>query len=276
MNKTRIENAIKGALTADRYALGAHWVYEPKELAKLPIDWEDLNDPQSMWHQGKKRGDQTHYGDHMLWLLEFVQTEGTFDAAKYRDFWMDKMQTYTGYIDASTRESMENFMQNPNSVEGSASHDLSIIGRIAPLLLVSSNEEEFLNHVFDFVKITHNSALVMAVAIYFATMLFRVVKGGTVIAALQTTAIHPDLEKTRDTALFSTGKDTAKTIQKFGPACGVEGGFEGVLHLLVSYGFFKEMMIENAKAGGDSAARGMIAGMLLGAQGEEIPQEWQI
>ncbi|HEX5670450.1 MAG TPA: hypothetical protein VFX66_02845, partial [Sulfuricurvum sp.] len=35
-------------------------------------------------------------------------------------------------------------------------HDLSIIGRIAPLLLVSKTKEEFLAHAQAFVSLTHN------------------------------------------------------------------------------------------------------------------------
>ena len=55
----------------------------------------------------------------------------------------------------------------------------------------------------------------------------------------------------------------------------MDGGFEGTIHLLVSYDNFKDVMIANAKAGGDSAARGMIVGMLMGAANYEIPSLWK-
>jgi hypothetical protein len=62
MNK-QISNSIMASLVADAYALGAHWVYDEEQLKNLPIDWETLNDAQSMWHKGKIKGDFTHYGD---------------------------------------------------------------------------------------------------------------------------------------------------------------------------------------------------------------------
>jgi ADP-ribosylglycohydrolase len=60
--------------------------------------------------------------------------------------------------------------------------------------------------------------------------------------------------------------------------CSVEAGLPGAVHLVTRYADdFKTAMVENVMAGGDSSARGMIAGMVLGAANgmAAIPDEWQ-
>jgi len=275
MNTEIINNAIEAALVADAYCLGSHWIYDEEELKRLDVNWDALNAPYVMWHQGKQKGDFTHYGDHAKWLLEFVQDNMRFDIQSYGGLWLDNMQAYTGYVDGSSRETMEVLRTNPRSNTGSTSHDLSIIGRIAPLLLVSSSKEEFLQQTQTFVAFTHNSPLVLKAAELFASILYDVAQGESIDAALNTLTPDPDLKNAFDAAINSKGKDSFCTIRDFGPACSVEGGFEGSIHILLSYDNFKDAMIANAKAGGDNAARGMIIGMIMGAAGKEIPPAWK-
>jgi len=274
MNKNTINQAIQAAFVADAYCLGSHWVYDEAQLKSLDIDWNELNAPQAMWHKGKNKGDFTHYGDHGKWLNEFIQKNGHFDITMYGGFWLDNMQEYKGYIDGSSRETMEALKQDPKTDKGSTSHDLSIVGRIAPLLLISNSKEEFLKHVETFVAFTHNSAIVLKAAALFASILYDVAKGKSIDKALHETDVDPALKTAFDAGMNSKGQDTFSTIRNFGPACGVEGGLEGVLHLLVSYDDFKEAMIANAKAGGDTSARAMIVAMIMGAAGKSIPSSW--
>lgn len=275
MNKEAIHNAITAALIADAYCLGAHWVYDEAQLKALDVNWDELNAPCAMWHKGKEKGDFTHYGDHGKWLYEYVKNNHHFDIKMYGGFWADNMQEYKGYIDGSSRETLEVLEDNPLSDTGSTSHDLSIIGRIAPLLLVSSSKEEFLSHVRAFIAFTHNAAIVLKAGELFASLLYEVAQGKNIKDALDSVEVDPSLQNAFNSALASKGQDTFTTIRNFGPACGVEGGFEGAVHLLCTYDDFKEAMIENAKAGGDSSARGMIVAMIMGASGKEIPRSWK-
>lgn len=275
MNKDRILQSVKGSLIADAYALGSHWIYDEKQLASLPIDWNDLNPPHAIWHKGKRKGDFTHYGDQTLWLYECVTQHQSFSLPTYRNYWLEKMKIYTGYIDGSSRETLALLEKDSSVLQGSSSHDLSIIGRIAPLLLVSSTKEEFLKNTDDFVSFTHNSSMVREAAQFFGTVLFDVVEGKSISDALVSSKIPGLLSQRYEQALESKGKDSFSTIRAFGPACSVEGGFEGVVYLISSYEDYREVMIANAKAGGDNAARGMIVGMLLGAQGAKIPLSWE-
>lgn len=275
MDTMVINNAIQGALVADAYALGSHWIYDEIQLKNLPIDWEDFNAPQAMWHKGKEKGDFTHYGDHGKWLYEFIQETGSFDPSEYAAFWIKKMKDYQGYIDGSSRETLEILKNNPQTLCGACSHDLSIIGRIAPLLLVSKTKEEFLANTQAFVSLTHNSPVVQKAAQFFASVLFDVALGANITDTLKYTAVDPLLARAHGAALSSKGQESFSTIRAFGPACGVEGGFEGTIHVLLSYNDYKSAMIANAQAGGDNAARGMIIGMIMGAANKEVPLLWK-
>ncbi|MCL4431754.1 MAG: ADP-ribosylglycohydrolase family protein [Epsilonproteobacteria bacterium] len=273
-NETII-NSMQGALVADAYALGSHWIYDETQLRNLPIDWEDLNTPKAMWHKGKEKGDFTHYGDHGKWLNEYIQTSDYFDPSQYAAFWIKKMENYQGYVDSSSRETLAILKNNPSTLCGASSHDLSIIGRIAPLLFVSKTKEEFLANTQMFVSLTHNSLIALKAAQFFASVLFDVALGAATTEAIKHTAVDPLLARALGAAINSQGQESFNAIRTFGPACGVEGGFEGTIHVLLSYDDYKSAMIANAQAGGDNAARGMIIGMIMGAALKEIPPAWK-
>ncbi len=59
--------------------------------------------------------------------------------------------------------------------------------------------------------------------------------------------------------------------------CEIEAAFPCLVHLIARYeDNLKEGLIENAMAGGDSAGRGLMVGMILGAHLgiDAIPQKW--
>lgn len=263
-----IQNAILATLAADRYSLGAHWIYDEKELQNLEINWQELSAPQSLWHRGKKRGDLTHYGEHLLFLIEFLRKNTHFDREAYYAFWREKMADYGGYVDASSRETLENI--------GASSKDLSICGRIAPLLLCSSTKEEFLKNVTAFVSVTHNSELALKASAFFAELLWESQNNHNRVELIQNLKeSHSHFSEWINAALEKKDAPSFETIREFGPACGIDGGFAGVIYLLLQDKSFKELMIENAKAGGDSSARAMTVAMILGVSNTaEIPQEW--
>lgn len=267
----KIEQSIMGAFLVDSYSLGSHWIYDEGELEKVNLDWTGLNAPKAMWHQGKNKGDFTHYGDHTLWLLEFVVEHKSFDVNAYAKFWQEKMLSYNGYIDGSSRETVEHLAAGKFDKNGVCSHDLSICGRIAPLLLVSSTQENFVNNAVSFAKLTHNDPLVLEAIHFFASMLYRAIEGESLQAIVQSlrSKYSSTLIGWIDDGMKSKDGDTFETIRTFGPACGVEGGFAGTIHLLFKYHNIRDMMEANAKAGGDSSARGMIAGMILAVTSNE-------
>jgi ADP-ribosylglycohydrolase len=276
-DEKKIRELILTSLVTDAYCLGAHWVYDEKQLKENNLNWNELNNPLSVWHKDKSAGEFTHYGDQTYWLYEFLKDKETFDEKEYLKFWEEKIESYSGYIDGATRGTLEN-IKNGITPSGSNSSDLSIVGRIAPLLLVSKSKKEFIDNVEKFVKLTHNSEKPISAAIFLAKVLLECLDGKDVISAIESikqesnTTIQAFVQK----GLDSKNDDTFEAIREFGPACDVAEGFSGIIHLLSKYTNLKDMLICNARAGGDSSARGMIASIIFMANQpiNQIPQSW--
>ena len=265
---TQISNSIMASLVADTYALGAHWIYDEEQLKNLTIDWETLNDAQVMWHKGKVKGDFTHYGDQALYLLEYMSKNKEFDKNDYYAFWSEKMSKYDGYIDGATRNALESI--------GSESNDLSICGRISPLLIGADTKDIFLKRAKEFTEITHNSKLALSSTAFFAELLLDSKENQDIKKNIESLkSKYPDLLTWVEAGVKSKDADTFATIRNFGPACGIDGGFAGVIHLLSLEDDFKTVMQKNAKAGGDSSSRGMVVAMILGSQDNiKLLEEW--
>lgn len=275
----KINDLILTSLVADAYSLGAHWIYDADQLAGLTINWQELNDAQATWHEGKLAGDFTHYGDQTLWLYEFVQGKDRFNVNDYMAYWQSKIANYHGYIDGAVKGTLEN-ITNQMTPTGSSSTDTSIIGRIAPLLLVSSSNQAFLENVERFVTATHNSKPLIAASHFFAQLLLDVLAGKDIEQAILDlkTSFDETIQLYIDKGVASKSADTLETIRGFGAACDIEGGFPSIIHLLTKYDNLKDMLIYNAKAGGDSAGRAMITAIIFMAQSNkslnEIPPSW--
>ena len=260
---TNTQNAILASLSADAYLLGSHWIYDEEQLKNLPINWESLNDAQAMWHKDKKAGDFTHYGDQTLFLLEYISKNKSFNKEDFYKFWSEKMSNYNGYIDGATRNALE--------AMDSASNDLSICGRYAPLLLISESKEEFFKNVTPLTEITHNSQLAKTTALFFAELLWESRESQDIQNSIEKLkSSYPTLLQWIEDGVNSKNDDTFTTIRDFGPACGIDGGFAGAIHLLSLNDNFTTLMTKNAKAGGDSSARGMVVAMILGTQNDFV------
>ncbi|MDZ7818638.1 MAG: ADP-ribosylglycohydrolase family protein [Aliarcobacter sp.] len=277
MYEEKIKDLVLTSFVTDSYCLGTHWVYDETQLVNNDINWEDLNAPLAMWHKGKSVGDFTHYGDQTYWLYEFLKDKNSFDEKEYLDFWFEKMKTYTGYIDGATRDTISN-IENSVVPSGANSHDLSVVGRITPLLKVSKTKEEFLQNVEKFVKLTHNSKIAIQSADFFANLLLLVLEKNEIEKSILQLKNSYDshFQDMIEKGVNSKNSDTFETIRTFGPACDINSGFSGVIHLLCKYDNLKDMLMANSKAGGDSSARAMIASVILTANNDsiEIPKNW--
>lgn len=275
-DKKRVKEIVLATLVADSYSLGTHWIYDEKQLENLNINWNELNAPCAIWHKGKKAGDFTHYGDQTIWLYEFLKQKQSFDEKEYAKYWLEQIKVYNGYLDSSSKNSI--CLLEKGELLGANSSDLSIVGRIAPLLLVSSSKKEFLENVEKFVKLTHNSIETINASIFFAKLLLEVMQGNKInetIFQLKDES-SSDIQKFILKAQQTQNDDTLKVIREFGPACGTNEGFGGVLHLLFKFNNLKDMLFCNAKAGGDSSARAMIASMIFSAKYgiNSLPKSW--
>jgi ADP-ribosylglycohydrolase len=77
-------------------------------------------------------------------------------------------------------------------------------------------------------------------------------------------------------ALAAIPQGGVAAVQALGPACGIAGALPATLVLALLYpDELETALIENVMAGGDSAARGLALGALLGARpGAFVPERW--
>ncbi len=278
-------SVVEGALLGDAICLGPHWVYDQEEIARKIGRPDRFHDPISQYHPGKKAGDLTHYGDQLALLARHLREKGRFDLAEWagvwRAFW-ENPETIS-YRDGATRETLTNLQAGiPPEQAGSASHDLAGASRIAALFLLDWPEDGSLFKACrELTEFTHRNMKVASVAEFFARVV-QSVQGGAGIpealesagGALEDERLNAGLRDGRESA--TSAKPDAEALVRHGLSCDVDGGFAGVCHLLLRYPEDSlTALAENAKAGGDNAARGMLLGTAYGAAGrlEHLPDE---
>ena len=281
---TQAQAMVLTSLAADSLALGAHWIYDTEMIAQRIGRVEHLLPPlPDSYHAGKGRGEFTHYGDQTLVLLESLAAVGTFSLADFAERWRRLFAGYRGYIDRATSATLANMERLlPPEQWGSTSSDLGGAARIAPLVAWYQDDRDgLLAAVRLQTAMTHNNPATLAGAEFLAKTTWRVLKGAepreAMEEALEEGVADIDLDNRIRGGLDSADKETTAVIARFGQMCGIAAALPGAIHLILRYQADPGTgLIENVMAGGDSAARGLVAGMVLGAHRgtAAIPQEW--
>ena len=275
---------VMASFAADSLALGAHWIYDPRAIEIHLGRVDTLLKPQpNSYHSTKEAGDFTHYGDQMFVLLESLAAQKGFSLTDFSARWEALFENYKGYVDQATQGTLAGYDSGKDPQNGgSPSDDLAGAARIAPLVYAYSDHlENLLEAAKAQTQMTHTNPLTVESAAFFAEVAFRVLGGLAPRKALQETAD----ENLSDSSLYDWVKaglqtaadDSVQTIHHFGQSCHTPEAFPGVIHLVAKYeSDLKEALIQSVMAGGDSAARGMVVGMVLGAHSgdESLPMEW--
>ena len=275
---------VMASFVADSLALGAHWVYNTHVIDRKFGRVEHLEKPLGKsYHGTKDAGDFTHYGDQTLVLLESLAECSGFDLTRFSQSWRSFFESYDGYFDKATKETLENFAagSGPES-SGSGSTDLAGAARIAPVVYTYREDlETMIAASRSQTVMSHNNPLVVESAEFFARVLWHVLRENTPTAAMELVCREEMNENTLaewvDAGLNSTNLDTRSAIDSFGQACEIDMAFPSTVHLIAKYeNDLKVSLIENVMAGGDSASRGMLAGMVIGAHSgyNVIPATW--
>ena len=268
---------LLGSVLADAFSLGGHWIYDTEKIKNEFGEYNDLNDPlPDSFHKNRKKGEHTHYGDQTLLLLEYLAEKNEFDKNSFRDFWKFHMKKYDGYMDHATKKTLE--MIETGEEWGSDSNDLAGASRIAPIIYCFS-QDKGVEYSKVQTKITHDNEQVIAASEFFARTAYRVLEGikpdkamEEVSAQMGNKWISEKLAIAK--ALIET--ETVEAVKKLGQSCSIEGALPATILLILKYSDnYEEAMIKNVMSGGDSAARGLIAGMIIGAYSEAtIPKKW--
>lgn len=282
MNENKM-GMIFGSFVGDALALGPHWVYNTNVIDKKFGRVQQYFDPLVSYHAGKKKGDFTHYGDQMLLLLASLTTASGFDQTQFAQTWQSFFNDYKGYRDKATLTTLQNMTEGNNALEsGSSSDDLGGAARIAPIVYCYAHDLESAIQTARYqTALTHNNPPVLDSAEFFVRLAFSALAGEKPSAAishlLENQFQDTDIAAAISRGLASQDKDTRTIIAEFGQMCSIEAALPGTIHLIAKYeNDFKEALVENVMAGGDSAARGMLVGMVLGAYGgiDALPQSW--
>jgi ADP-ribosyl-[dinitrogen reductase] hydrolase len=295
----RLRGTIWGQFVGDAAALGTHWIYDLEELrSKFPRGITGFETPQEEhYHFGKKTGDQTHYGDGALVLLESVASRGGFEPRAFGQAFIHVFdpETYSGYFDKATKGTVENFhafrTANPNQEfdfqQGADDDQLAAASRIGSLVVRYWRNSELLEMVRTATRVCQNNERTIAYMQFNALLLRELIRGEDVHNALEQALkefievdrkFWPEIRYKSQAALEKTLNDVTEATQAFGQACPLEQSFPSALHAFLKHADdFETCVLATIGAGGDNAGRAAMLGSWLGAhlgiQG--IPREWR-
>jgi len=266
-----------GSFCADALSLGVHWIYDLNELEKKygRVTHYKIPGPDS-YHPHKQAGDQGHVGDQALCLLNFLLKEKIWDPSGFMDDWLGMWPDYNDYVDGATKTTLANIQNQTDKTQG-GSDSVEIAGpaRIAPLIVFLSNssENKVVKAAVEQTMLTHRSKEAEESAIFLAKAGYRLMHGANLLDTLNETA--PAWAREKADGVLS--ENSVDAISKLGPACSISSALPSVLYLALKYeDDIESALIENAMAGGDNCARGLVLGMLLGAANgmASIPNHW--
>lgn len=280
----KVKAMLWASFAADALALGAHWIYSIKRIARDFGRIETFMDPvPQSYHASRHRGDFTHYGDQAFVLLESLAARSGFDPQDFSRRWQALFSGYTGYHDQASKSTLENIATGKPILEaGSNSDDLAGATRIAPLVYRFRNDEKGLVSAARIqTAMTHNDLHTVDAAEFFARVSFRVLHGDRPIhavhAVIQAFFRGTPIQDWTYKGLKDSIDESPEIIKTFGQDCHGPNAFPSVIHLIHRYeDDLKEALVQNVMSGGDSAARGMAVGMVLGAHLniQAIPENW--
>jgi len=269
LNKRK--DLIKAVFIADALSFGSHWVYSTDELKE---EYSGIIDeykaPMAKFHQGKKAGDLSHYGEQAFALLQSISNHQGFDLKQFRDDWIQYLENNEMYMDHAMQDSLEKF-KDSNTLTGAENHELGGIARSLPLILKADiTEQDFL----DLIHLTHNSEVVDQTAKFVFAVIKDILAGKDYKEAIKA---NKDLNEFTAESFAKIGsKDNiVASADERGQGCSVEQGFPIVLDVLWNADNHLEALTLNIMAGGDTSARAMVIAAVMAADNglDTIPEK---
>lgn len=262
----RLSGLLYGAFIGDAFALSSHWIYDTEKLALEFTEQEDYEDPsKNLFHKGKKKGDFTHYGDQSLLLLKSIATNHSFHLPTFRTHWKTFMSQYEGYIDHASKNTLAQLESANHS--GSSSDELGGFSRCAPLIFYHFDDPELLTYVHQQTKMTHNDPMLLEISSFITKWALELVIGKPMVLSLENLVDkYPHVKLHYENVQKRLNTDSVFAVKDIGQSCSSQYAFPSALFILLkNQNDFMNAMKENILAGGDSAGRGMLIGMILGA-----------
>lgn len=274
----RVQGMIWGQFVGDAAALGAHWIYELDELASAYPELHGFERPQpGHYHEGKSPGDQTHYGDAALLLLESVAEQGRFDVADFAErftafFGDEKIRSYR---DGATKGTLEHLAADPHNFRnGADDNQPATITRMAPVVAVHGADPSVIEELTRFCQ---NNDQAVGYCQANARILAALLEGAALPLAFgqasyeQATADITQAEAARDL-------EVTEATARLGQSCPLPKSFPAAVQTALRHpDDFRQAIVAAIAAGGDSAARCSMIGAWLGAAGglDAVPADWR-
>lgn len=273
MNKKEI-GALYGAFIGDAMALGPHWEYNTMKIGWKYKDYSTYpTTKRSLYHGKKQAGMQTHYGDQMSLILEYITDHEDFEMNEYKSLWLNLFKDYPHYKDHATKDSLKIF-EADDVLVGANSKDFA--GPAMKAFLMVDNRYS-IEDIQKIMGLTHNYDDSLA-HLQLIKDLYEGAKENVKPSEILKNYNGPeDLMTWLTAAKNLLDKDPIKAVKKLGQSCSTRSAFPSVFYLLLKYeDNFEEAIVNNIKCGGDQAARGMFLGFILGALHgiEAIPKKW--
>lgn len=269
MQKNKFRAMVYGAFYGDAYSLCGHWIYDTQQIHEANFTLHECNNPISSYHPTKNKGDFTHYGDQMFWLLQSLVKEDTFSLVDFGDTWHKNMKNYSGYIDGASKHTISKLDEERNYFAcGSTSSDLSAVSRIFPIILKYKNSIDDMQEAIKLHTIlTHMHIDLIKAGAFFSELALGLVNGLDLQQCINSSYKYfgDNILEWTEQAKSVLHLNTKEAIEKLGKSCSINGAFASTMYILLKYeGNFTQALKENMLAGGESAARGMIIGGILG------------
>jgi len=209
------------------------------------------------------------YGKQSLWLLEYMNQSKVYDPFTFGDIWQKKMIQEKN-IDKASKDTLANLKSGRTYLgAGSNSHDLSVIGRHAPIIFTLKGMDEMLESIKFHTCLTHMSKEAIEASKYIAEVTLAMIYNLDIVNTLQERAkfygktVEIEVEK----AFSLQDKPVHVALNILGTNSEIEGGLASTIYLLLNYhDNFEKLLEVNLEAGGDNSARAMVAGMVIGAR----------
>ena len=285
----RLRGAIWGQLVGDAAALGSHWIYDVEELRRR---WP----AEGHYHRGKRAGDLTHYGHAALLLLGSVAERGRFDERDFGGRFLETFEStaYHGYVDRAMRLTMANHRAfvaaNPGAAfdfqQGAEDFEPATVSRLAPVAVAHRDDPELLKVVERATLVSQRHPRATAHAQLHALILRELFRGAALPEALaRAEAAMPtdapfceDLRTELSAARGRSGEEVRLATGQLGQHCRLDQSFPSAVHCALRHqGDFRAAIVDDLRAGGDTAGRGSMIGAWLGASLgiAAIPAEWR-
>ncbi len=280
----QLATLLQASLVADSLALPVNWIYDPEAIAGGVGRLTDIiAPPASSYHAGQPAGGQTHHGEQALVLMDSLADRHAFAGDVFIARWQAWWGHAKSYRDGATKATLANLAAGASPLDaGSESADLGGASRLAPLIvaMAQATEAELVMAARAQTAITHRAPAAIDAAAFIVRAVRAVLAGAAVPEALAAAAearyAGLSIDKHLKAALATVGQDVTASVQALGPGCPVGGALPGAMAVALAYpNDLEGALIANAMAAGDSAARGLFLGMLLGAvPGAAVPERW--